>query len=69
MEWFFNVREAARYLRAIGARKATVSLVRRLIQSGKLRRIRVGRAFYVKKESLDAWFRKSLKQPRKTAHK
>jgi excisionase family DNA binding protein len=56
MQWFFGTKEAVDYLRAIGARGASEALLRRLIQAGEIRRVRIGKKFYVKKETLDAWF-------------
>jgi excisionase family DNA binding protein len=67
MQWFFDLLEAVDYLRAIGARRITVRLLRRLIHAGEIPLTRIGRKVYVKKESLDDWFVKNQrkKKPRK----
>lgn len=62
MQWFFDVPEAVDYLRAIGARAATVNLVRRLVRSGAIPRTRIGKKLYIKKESLDSWFLKHQRE-------
>ena len=65
MQWFFEIREAVDYLRAMGARSANMSLLRRLIQSGEIRRIRIGKKYYIKKETLDAWFAKDQRKKKR----
>jgi hypothetical protein len=58
MQWFFEVAEAVDYLWAIGAGRATLNQVRRLISSGAIPRIGIERKRYLKEESLNAWFLK-----------
>jgi excisionase family DNA binding protein len=65
MQWFFDLPEAVDYLRAIGARRITTRLLRRLIRSGEIPLTRIGRKVYVKKESLDDWFVKNQRKKKR----
>ena len=51
-----SIREAAKYLSA-----ASEWAVRRLITSGKLSYIRVGKRFCIRKCDLDAWIEKNVR--------
>jgi len=43
------------YLRTIGATAATKNFVRRLIGTGQVAHLRIGKKFYLTREALDAW--------------
>lgn len=51
----FDITAAVTYLRELGAEGATVNFVRALIASGQVPHIRMGRKFYLTRESLDRW--------------
>lgn len=51
----FDIPGAVEYLRAIGAGSATVTFVRRLVCTGQVPHLRIGKRFYLRRESLDSW--------------
>jgi hypothetical protein len=51
----FDVRSAAGYLQALGASAATVNFIRTIVASGEVPHIRIGKKFYVSRQSLDGW--------------
>ena len=51
----FDIEAAVAYLRGLGADGATTNFVRTLIASGALPHVRMGKKFYVSRESLDRW--------------
>lgn len=51
----FDIASAVEYLREIGAPSATKNFVRSLIASAAVPHIRIGKKFYISRESLDAW--------------
>lgn len=51
----FDIPSAVEYLRAIGAAAVTANFVRHLINSAEIPHLRMGKRFYVSRESLDAW--------------
>ena len=60
----FDVKDAAAYLQALGAKGVTVYFVRTLINTGQLERITMGKKFIVTKTSLDNWLNRSAKKVR-----
>lgn len=60
----FDVNDAVGYLRSIGATAATKNFVRGLICSGQIAHARIGKKFYVSRESLDAWILKAQRRVR-----
>ena len=61
---YFVVKAGAAYLRYRGATSATVHLIRRLITSGEIPMTKVGKAYVVSREALDAWLERSAKRRR-----
>jgi len=51
----FDVQAAVAYLRGLGAEGVTVSFIRNLIARNEVPHLRMGRRFYVTRESLDRW--------------
>ena len=51
----FDIVAAVEYLRTIGATAATKNFVRRLIGTGQVAHLRIGKKFYLTREALDAW--------------
>ena len=51
----FDIQAAVAYLRGLGAEGTTVNFVRGLINSGAVPHLRMGRRFYLTRESLDRW--------------
>jgi excisionase family DNA binding protein len=51
----FDITAAVTYLRELGAESVTVNFVRALIASGQVPHIRMGKKFYLTRESLDRW--------------
>ena len=49
----FDVKAACEYLKSIGVVAATINSTRTIF--GQVSHIRVGKRFYVSKESLDSW--------------
>lgn len=56
----FDIASAAEYLRGIGATAATKNFIRRLINSGQIPHLRIGKKFYCTRESLDVWIARKL---------
>jgi excisionase family DNA binding protein len=51
----FDFVASVAYLHSLGATAATVSFVRGLVASGQITHLRIGKKFYVSRESLDGW--------------
>jgi excisionase family DNA binding protein len=51
----FDILAAVEYLRGLGADGCTVNFVRGLINNGSVPHLRMGKKFYVTRESLDTW--------------
>lgn len=51
----FDIPAAVLYLRSLGAEGVTTSFIRSLINSGQVPHLRMGRRFYLTRESLDRW--------------
>lgn len=60
----FDIGRAAEYLKSIGAGAATVSFIRSLVSSGQVPHVRIGKKFYVSRESLDGWIQKHERRSR-----
>lgn len=60
----YDIKNAVAYLHLLGAKAATVTFVRSLINSGAIPHIKIGKAFYVSKTSIDAWLVKAEKRNR-----
>jgi helix-turn-helix protein len=60
----FDVAGAVSYLQRVGATAATATFVRSLINSGALPHLKIGKAFYVSRNSIDAWLAKAEKRSR-----
>jgi excisionase family DNA binding protein len=54
----FDILAAVDYLRSIGADGATKNFVRGLIASGAVPHVRIGKKFYIDRESLHGWILK-----------
>jgi hypothetical protein len=55
----FDISAAAAYLKQIGATSVTTSFIRGLIASEQVPKIRIGKKFFVTKNAIDSWLRKS----------
>ena len=51
----FTVEAAAEYLRALGATTVTVCFIRAMINTGAIPHLKIGKRFYVSRDSLDLW--------------
>jgi excisionase family DNA binding protein len=51
----FDIAGAVGYLQQIGANSATPTFVRSIIARGEVPHLRIGKKFFVSRESLDAW--------------
>jgi excisionase family DNA binding protein len=51
----FDIAAAVTYLHTLGAKAATPNFVRQLINSGSVPHVRIGKKFYISRESLDLW--------------
>ena len=51
----FDVQAAAKYLQSIGAHAATINFIRSIIVRGEVPYVRIGKKFFVTRESLDRW--------------
>ena len=51
----FDIAAAVHYLHSLGAAAATKSFVRRLLATGQVTHLRIGKKFYVSREALDGW--------------
>jgi excisionase family DNA binding protein len=60
----FDICSAVEYLRGIGASGVTVTCVRRMISSGELPHVRLGKKFYISQGAIEAWLVKSEKRNR-----
>lgn len=60
----YDVKAVVTYLQSIGATAATETFVRGLINSGQLPHLKIGKAFFVSKASIDAWLSKSERRSR-----
>ena len=60
----FDVKDAAAYLEALGAKGITVNFIRSLITSGQLAFRQMGKKFFISKSTLDAWLSRSEKKRR-----
>lgn len=54
----FDIHAAAKYLQSIGATGVTHSTIRRLLNSGDLPCLKIGKRFYLSKAALDSWLLK-----------
>jgi len=53
----FDVRAAAKFLQCIGANGVTVHFVRSIISRGEIPYVRIGKKFFLTRESLDRWLK------------
>lgn len=60
----FDVKDAAEYLRSLGAAAASINFVRALMNSRQISRLKIGKRLYATRESLDAWLQRSEKRAR-----
>jgi hypothetical protein len=60
----YDVHAAAQYLVSIGAVGTTVHFVRGLIGRGDIPHLKIGKAFFVSRESLDVWLQKNERRSR-----
>jgi excisionase family DNA binding protein len=51
----FDVQGAAKYLQSIGATGAAVYFIRSIITRGEIPFVRIGKKFFLTRESLDRW--------------
>jgi hypothetical protein len=51
----FDIQAAVLYLRGLGAESVTMNFVRALVNSGQVPHLRMGKKFYLTRESLDRW--------------
>ena len=51
----FDILDGAKYLQQLGAKAATGNFVRNLINTGQVAHVRIGKKFYVARESFDQW--------------
>jgi len=52
---FFNIPTAVEHLKSVGVETACEYMVRRLIVTGQIAHIRLGKSYYVSQAALDAW--------------
>lgn len=62
-QWF-DVATLPAYLRSIGFTGATTTTVRRLITTGQLPHVRVGKKFYVGRAAVAAWLARQERRAR-----
>jgi hypothetical protein len=60
----YDIAGAVSYLHRVGASAATTTFVRSLINSGTLPHLKIGKAFYVSRASIDSWLAKAEKRNR-----
>ncbi len=60
----YDIAGAVSYLQRVGANAATTTFVRSLINSGALPHVKIGKAFYVSKTSIDSWLARAEKRNR-----
>jgi len=58
----FDIHAAAQYLQNIGATGVTPSTIRRLLNSGDLPCLKIGKRFYLSKAALESWLLKHEKR-------
>jgi excisionase family DNA binding protein len=61
---FFAVKAFVGYLQSVGVTAATPTFVRRLINSGQIPFVKVGKAYFVSRASIDGWLAKSERRAR-----
>lgn len=60
----FDVHGAAGYLQALGAASATVNFIRNIVATGEVPHVRIGKKFYVSRQSLDGWIARHERRAR-----
>jgi hypothetical protein len=60
----YDVLGAVAYLHSLGADTATPNFVRSIISSGAVAHVRIGKKFFVSRESLDGWIQKHERRSR-----
>jgi hypothetical protein len=61
----FDIRAAVEYLRGIGATSATPNFIRRIIATGEVPHLKIGKKPFVSRVSLDGWLQRHERDPSK----
>ncbi len=60
----YDIAGAVEYLRNIGATAATPNFMRGIIGRGEVPHLKIGKKFFVSRESLDSWLQKHERRSR-----
>jgi excisionase family DNA binding protein len=60
----FDLTGSVAYFHQVGAEAATRNFVRELVATGAIPHVKIGRKFYISKQSIDAWIEKNDRRTR-----